>query len=344
MRVYADRLEDHLSKQLEPVFLVFGSEPLLINESQQAITQQAKKQGFDEHFKYVINDSTNWQEIHDCCLSLSLFGSKKIIELDLPDSGVNASISKELLSLQQALSPDILLLLIGGKLTKAQENSKWFKSLHSIGCWVTCLTPDAGRLSQFVQFRCRKLGLSPDREATQMLAQWHEGNLTALVQSLEKLALNYPDGQLNLVRLEESLSRHNHFTAFHWTDALLAGKANRCQKILNQLQSEGTEPVVLLRTIQKELMLLSKMHDQLKKSNINQVFSQHKIWQSKKPLYSAALNRLTKQRLRNAISTLAYVELHSKTDFTFSAWPWLSQLSVQLCSTNDCLPFTPAKA
>ena len=324
--------------------MVFGNEPLLINESQQAINQHAKKHGFDEHFKYVVNDSTNWQEIHDCCLSLSLFGSRKIIELVLPESGVNAAISKELLSLQPSLNQDILLLLIGGKLTKAQENSKWFKSLHSAGCWVTCLTPDSTRLPQFVQFRCQKLGLKPDREATQMLAQWHEGNLTALVQSLEKLALNYPDGQLNLVRLEESLSRHNHFTAFHWTDALLAGKVNRCQKILTQLQSEGTEPVVLLRTIQKELMLLSTMLDQSKKSNINQVFSQHKIWQSKKPLYSAALNRLSKQKLRNAISTLAYIELQSKTDFGFNAWPWLSQLSIQLCSANDSLPFVPSKA
>ncbi|MCL9782823.1 DNA polymerase III subunit delta [Vibrio sp. S4M6] len=344
MRVFADRLVEHVAKQLEPVFLIFGNEPLLITESQQVIAQQAKQQGYDEHFKFAISDSTHWPEIHDCFISMSLFGGKKVVELLLPESGVNASISKELIALQEMLNPDVLLVIVGGKLTKAQENSKWFKSLHAIGCWVTCLSPDVSRLPQFVQLRCRKLGLSPDAEAIQMLSQWHEGNLSALVQSLEKLALNYPDGQLNLVRLGASLSRHNHFNAFHWIDAMLAGKANRCQKILSQLQAEGIEPVILLRTIQKELVLLAKMLEALQVSNLNQVFSQHKIWQSKKPLYSAALARLSKPKVNQAVKTLAFIELQSKTDFNFSAWAWLQQLSIQLCTDADNLPFVPAKA
>ena len=37
-----------------------------------------------------------------------------------------------------------------------------------------------------------------------MLSQWYEGNLLALNQSLEKLTLLYPDGELNLVRLEKA--------------------------------------------------------------------------------------------------------------------------------------------
>ena len=164
-----------------------------------------------------------------------------------------------------------------------------------------------------------------------MLAQWHEGNLFALTQSLEKLALLYPDGVLNLVRLEESLSRHNHFTAFHWVDALLAGKAKRSQRILRQLEAEGVESVILARTIQKELTQLLNMATQIKTKPIGQVFESYRIWQSKRPLYSSALNRLQPEKIMQLLQLLAKIELLVKTQYDQSSWPLLHQLSTEIC-------------
>ncbi|HAS64126.1 MAG TPA: DNA polymerase III subunit delta [Vibrio sp.] len=331
MRIFADRLADQLSKQLHPIYLLFGNEPLLLQESRQAIAQTAKQQGFEERYRFAIDTSFDWNQVYDCCQALSLFSSRQLIELELPEAGVNAAIAKELLGVAEMLHPDILLVIVGAKLTKAQESAKWFKTLSSQGCWVNCLTPDLQRLPQFVQIRCRALGLKPDAEAVQMLAQWHEGNLFALSQSLEKLVLLYPDGQLNMVRLQESLSRHNHFTAFHWIDALLAGKGNRAQRILRQLEAEGVEVVILVRTVQKELIQLLQMQMQVKNSSIAQVFDSYRIWQSKRPLYSAAMQRLTVARLQALLQLLAQAEILSKTQYDQPSWPLLHQLSVELC-------------
>ena len=331
MRIFADRLADQLSKQLHPIYLLFGSEPLLLQESRQAIQQSAKQHGFEERHRFAIDASFDWHQVYDCCQALSLFSSRQLIELELPESGVNAAIAKELINVAELLHPDILLVVIGSKLTKAQESAKWFKTLSSQGCWVNCLTPDIQRLPQFVQSRCRALGLKPDAEAVQMLAQWHEGNLFALTQSLEKLVLIYPDGELTLVRLEESLSRHNHFTAFHWIDALLAGKGNRAQRILRQLEAEGTEAVILVRTVQKELTQLLQMQTLAQQSTIAQVFDQYRIWQNKRPLYSAALQRLSIYRLHALMQLLAKIEILTKTQYDQSSWPLLHQLSVELC-------------
>ncbi|WP_367988399.1 DNA polymerase III subunit delta [Vibrio sp. NTOU-M3] len=331
MRVYADRLNEQFAKQLHGVYLLFGNEPLLIQESRQAIQQQALSQGFEERHRFGIDASFDWNEVYDCCQALSLFSSRQLIELELPESGVNAAIAKELVNLADVLHDDILFVLIGTKLTKAQENSKWFKALSAKGAWVSCLTPELHRLPQFVQARCRALNLQPDNEAVQMLAQWHEGNLFALSQSLEKLTLLYPDGQLTLIRLEESLSRHNHYTPFHWTDALLAGKAKRSQRILRQLEAEGTEDVILIRTIQKELLLLIQMKQQSQQSSLAQIFESHRIWQSKRPLYSAALNRLNLKKLQTLIHLLTQIELQAKTQYEQSSWPQLHQLSLELC-------------
>ncbi|NAX23492.1 DNA polymerase III subunit delta [Vibrio sp. V39_P1S14PM300] len=331
MRIFADRLAEQLDKQLSGIYLLFGNEPLLIQESRSAIQHKARTQGFEERHCFSVDASLDWNEVFDCCQALSLFSARQIIELEIGDAGPGAAAAKELVSLADMLHPDILLVLVGSKLTKAQESAKWFKALSAQGCWVNCLTPDIQRLPQFVQTRCRQLGLKPDPEAVQMLAQWHEGNLFALAQSLEKLALLYPDGQLTLIRLEESLSRHNHFTVFHWVDALLAGKANRAQRILRQLEAEGIEPVVLIRSIQKELITLATMKSQTFQMSLAQVFDKHRVWQSKRPLYSAALSRLTPTALHQCIHTLATAEIQAKTQYDISPWPFIHQISVQLC-------------
>ena len=334
MRIFADKLSAQLQRQLHNVYLVFGNEPLLLQESRDAIYQAARQAGFEEKHYFSIDAQLNWNEVFDCCQALSLFSSKKIIELEAPESGVNAAASKALIELSEQLNPDVILLLFGSKLTKQQENAKWFKTLNQQGAWVSCLTPDIQRLPQFVQTRCQKLNLHPDAQALQMLAQWHEGNLLALVQSLEKLALLYPDGELTLIRLEDSLNRHNHFTPFHWVDALLAGKGNRAQRILRQLEAEGVEPVILLRTLQRELSLLMVYKRELQHLSFGQLFDKYRIWQNKRPLYSAALQRLTSKQLNRLWKLLTQAEVLAKTQYELSPWPVITEVSLEFCASE----------
>lgn len=334
MRVYADKLAVHLAKHFKPIYLIFGNEPLLIQESRQAIQKSALQHGFDERHRFAADANLDWNQVHDCLQALSLFSSRQLIEIEIPESGVTTAISKELQTLSDMMHDDIMLVIIGSKLTKAQENSKWFKALSAKGDWVSCLTPDLQRLPMFIQARCKALGLRADPQSLQMLAQWHEGNLFALSQSLEKLVLLYPDGELTVVRLEEALSRHNHFTTFNWIDALLAGKANRAQRIVRQLQAEGVEPVILIRSVQKEFSQLLKMHQDLTQNSINQAFEKHRVWQNKRPFYNAALTRLPAGRIYQLLSLLTQAEVQAKTQYDESVWSTIHQLSLETCSPD----------
>jgi DNA polymerase-3 subunit delta len=335
MRIFADKLADNLRTQLKGIYLVFGNEPLLLHESRQLICQAGKAAGFEEQHRFVVDSQLDWNEVYDCCQALSLFSARQVIELEIPESGVTAAISKELVNLPTMLHDDILLLVTGGKLTRQQENAKWFKTLSQQAIWVNCLTPDLQRLPQFIQQRCHKLDLKPDQQALQMLAQWHEGNLLALTQSLEKLALLYPDGVLTVVRIEEALSRHNHYTPYQWMDALLAGKANRALRILRQLEAEGTELIILLRTLQRELNLLMQLKQQSNEMALGALFDRHKIWQNKRPLYSAALGRLTPPALNHFFHLLTQAEIECKTQYEQSSWPLISQLSIEFCAPSS---------
>ncbi|MHA2940035.1 DNA polymerase III subunit delta [Vibrio sp. RC27] len=329
MRIYPERVAAQLKKGLSSVYLVFGPEPLLVHETLTQITNKAKQDGFEEIHRYQVDTSIDWDSIYDQCQALSLFSSRQIIEIALPETGANAATANHLIEVSQSLNPDILLIVHGSKLTKAQENSKWFKALNSEATLVTCLTPDLNRLPQFIRQRCSQLGLVPDQESLKMLAQWHEGNLLALVQNLEKLILLYPDGQLTLIRLEESLSRHNHYTVFHWTDALLQGKPNRGQRILRQLKAEGIEATILLRSIQKELLLLWQLNSK-PQNQLASEFERLRIWNNKRPLYQAALNRLNSDKIQDLIKQLTAIEILVKTQYSDPPWLALEQLSLDL--------------
>lgn len=340
MRIFADKLADNLERKQYPIYLVMGNDPLLLQESCDLINQHAKKKGFFEKRRFTLDKQLDWNDVFDCCQALSLFSSQQIIELEIPEAGLNAAATKELITLTDKLNSDILLVVISNKaLSRAQENTKWFKALHANGILVSCNSPELRQLPQFVQLRCRKLKLMPDAEAIQMLAQWHEGNLLALAQSLEKLALLYPDGQLTLPRVEAALSRHNHFTPFQWTDALLAGQAKRAQRILRQLHAEGQEAIILLRTLQKELFLLLEMKQNFDQNTpMGKIFDQHRIWQNKRPMYTASLQRLNSHNIQRQIHLLAQLELSVKTTFDQDPWPLLSQISIEICQPNTCIP------
>ncbi|MDN3611240.1 hypothetical protein QWZ16_16655 [Vibrio ostreicida] len=55
------------------------------------------------------------------------------------------------------------------------------------------------------------------------------------------------------------------------------------------------------------------------------------MWPSKRPHYSAALDRLSTARIMQLIQLIAQAEVVSKTQYETSAWPLLHQLSVEMC-------------
>lgn len=71
---------------------------LLAQESVDKICQVAKQQGFTERYSYSLDTSTDWDTIYRLSQSLSLFASRQILILILPESGPTAVIAENCLS------------------------------------------------------------------------------------------------------------------------------------------------------------------------------------------------------------------------------------------------------
>lgn len=331
VRVWPEQLRAQLKEGLRAAYLLTGNDPLLLQESQDAIRLAAQEQGFDEHHTRQIDNQTDWEEIFSVTRALSLFASRQTLLLILPENGPNAAINDKLAELVNLLHDDLLLVVRAVKLTKAQENAAWCAALSSRGVMVNCQTPEQAQLPRWVGNRAKSRQLTLDDAACQLLCYCYEGNLLALAQALDRLALLWPDGKLTLPRVEQAVNDAAHFTPFHWVDALLAGKSKRALHILQQLRLEGGEPVILLRTVQRELLLMLTLKRQSSQTPLRNLFDQHRVWQNRRGLLTEALGRLSDDQLRQAVSLLSQIELTLKQDYGQSVWQELEGLSLLLC-------------
>ena len=143
IRLYPEQLRAQLTEGLRAAYLLLGNDPLLLQESQDAIREAAAAQGFTEHHTFTIDNSTDWQAIFALSQALSLFSSRQTLLLILPENGPNAAINEQLATLIGLLHDDLLLIVRGNKLTKARRRNTrscragWPPGPNSISCSST---------------------------------------------------------------------------------------------------------------------------------------------------------------------------------------------------------------
>lgn len=340
-KIFTEQLASHLEKGLRPAYLLVGQDPLLLDESKLALQQYASRQQFDEKVEIDVDASTNWNDLFERCQSMGLFFSRQIIVLNLPDNLTTTQNNalKELIALQHQ---DILLIISIAKLSKTVEKLAWYLNLgDKQAIQVSCYTPTTEQLPKWIQYRLKAMALSADNEAIQLLSYNYESNLLALKQILQQLQLLYPDGKLTFNRVKQAVEQSALFTPYQWIDAMLQGKAGRALRILNNLQQEDTQPLILVRMLQKELqILLSLSHLEngiadsrqfISIQHLRSRFDQLKIWQNRRELYTAALKRFSYRHLYLLLQELTQIEIALKRDFSADVWIRLEKISMNFC-------------
>lgn len=332
IRLYSNQLAAQLNKNLASCYFLSGNEPLILKESQDLILQEAQKQQFKERHSILLCTNTDWGEIFSICQEMSLFAHRKILQLKFPENGLTPLIEERISKLASMLHEDILLILYGMHLTKRQESSAWFKVLSQNAIKVSCYAPTQAQLPYWIYSRAKIMQLELHNAANKLLCYCYEGNLLALVQTMERLSLLYPDGKLTLQRIRQEVNDTAHFTVFHWSEALLAGRSNRALHILQKLQQENVEPVILLRTLQRELLLLLILQRGMDSIQLQAIFNPHYIWQNRRNLMKQAVQRISTSQLYQIVKYLKKIEVtFKKKDDNKSVWLALETISMLLC-------------
>src|SRR3990172_9339318 len=151
MQLRIEQLENHLQRQLAPIYLLGGEEPLLLQESADAIRAAARSRGYEARELFTVDRYFEWGTITEASCSLSLFAERRILEIRLPTGKPGDEGANMLLEYASLPAPDTLLLVVCGKLDAATRRTKWVEALSAAGGFLQIWPVDLKRLPTWIR-------------------------------------------------------------------------------------------------------------------------------------------------------------------------------------------------
>jgi DNA polymerase III subunit delta len=252
LKLTFDSLPSHLSGEPARAYLVSGDEALLVGEAADAIRARARRSGYQEREVHFIERVADWEAVRATANNLSLFGSRKLIELRLPSGKPGVGGANAIVDLLADPNPDNVYLMITGKLEREQNNSAWVKAFEAAGAWLAVWPVEVARLPQWLRARAASMDLELDGEAVRFIVERTEGNLLAAQQELEKLKLT-SSTRIDLATAQAAIADSARFDVFQLGEAALGGDVPRALRILAGLRSEGVEATLALWALSREI-------------------------------------------------------------------------------------------
>ncbi|MEN9586950.1 MAG: polymerase subunit delta [Pseudomonadota bacterium] len=290
MQIGLPSLSTHLQKGLKSLYTLHGDEALLQQEAMDAIRQMARSQGFTERSSYAVQGAHfDWAEVMNAGQSMGLFGDKQIIEIRIPTGkpGKEGSAALQRIAELSEGNDAVLTLIALPRLDKATQSSAWFASLDSFGVTIKIDPVERGALPQWIAQRLNQQNQrvqagAEGQQALQFFADRVEGNLLAAFQEVQKLALLYPEGELSLEQIEAAVMNVARYDVFKLSEAVLAGKAERTQRMLDGLQAEGEATVLVHWALAEDIRSMKRVVDAMSAGRpLAMALRENRIWGAK---------------------------------------------------------------
>lgn len=329
MKISANQLALQLRKSLLPCYLVSGDEPLLVQESLDAVRAAAREQGYGSREVFVQATGFDWGELTAAGGNLSLFAERRIIELRLPTGKPGVKGSAAIAEFAETAGDDLLFVVSAPKLDRNAQNAKWVKALESRGGLVQVWPVDRRELPRWISERMQQIGLRPDRDAVRLIADRVEGNLLAARQEIEKLRLLHGEGTVTAEDVDAAVADSSRFDVYKLVDAAVAGDAARAIRILGGVRSEGVDPVVVMWALIREIRTLATLADAVTAGqDLSGVMRKARVWQNRQGLVRSCMGRHPAGSFHRLLKLAREADAAAKGQLR--ADPWQLALSVVL--------------
>ncbi len=333
MRSSPDALPSGLARGLRSVYLITGTEPLLIAEACDAVRSAARGRGYADREVHFIERGFDWDSLLAEAANLSLFASHRLLELRF-GSAPDAAGQKGLSALA-AHPPADTLLLVCGELEWRQQKSAWVSAFDEHGVLVIAQPVDRAALPSWIRGRLASRGLTISSDAAEMLADRVEGNLLAAQQEIERIALLMPGAALGSDEVAALVADSARYDVFELSAAALSGQPARALRILAGLRAEGREPPLVLWALLNDLRGLSAVAWRAERErSLDAIFREEKIWARRQSTMKAALPRFTRDEIESLLVSAAAVDRTAKGAMRGDPWVALESLVARIAGVR----------
>ncbi len=331
MIVASNDLPHHLASELRSLYVVTGDALLLCIEASDMIRSKAREQGYSERETLTAEQHFNWSELRAAQQSLSLFSTRKIIDLRIPSGKPGIDGGQALQDYCASLNEDLLTIISLPKLDKTTQNSKWYQAIQKSAVIVTADDIPRVSLPSWIAARLNRQQQTADKVTLEFLAERCEGNLLAAFQEIQKLGLLYPTGELSFEQVKDAVMDVSRFDIFKLTESMLSGDSARYARILDGLRAEGTATVLILWAISEEIRTLGKVLRSVQLgSDFGSALREVRVWGSRLGSIESALRRLKFVQIEGALMQAARLDKIIKGLRQGDVWDEFLQLGLRL--------------
>jgi len=331
MRFDSEQLPKKLKHELAPFYVLFGDELLLSLEAADRIRAAASAAGFEERTTLIGDTGFDWSELRQARQSLSLFASKRIIDLRIPGGKPGKTGADALVEYCDNLPEDTLTLVSLPSLDRQQLASRWFGALEKAAETVHAQAVTRDRLPGWIAQRLARQEQNASTETVAFIAERVEGNLMAAHQEIQKLALLFPSGELPFEEVKNAVLDVARFDVFELGATILRGDRDYFVRMLDGLQGEGAAPPLVLWAISEEARAIARVRSLTDHGvPVAQAMRDARIWGARQKLLPQALRKLSQRQLLRSLTRAAEIDRMVKGLAKGDVWDSLLDLGISL--------------
>jgi len=340
LRIDSKSLAERLKQDFAQSWLVFGTELLLVEEAADAVRKRAEAEGVDERLRFIVETGFDWAELGTVSNTGSLFASRRLIELRIPNSKPGKAGEQWISDWFANPSPNDSLLIIAGKIERnTLQKSGWISAIDQAGIVVEAKEVAPRDLPDWLVIRASRHGMFLAQEVAERLAWYVEGNLLAAAQIVDQLALFVGEAEPSREDVDELLTDNARFEAAAWVDALLVGRLDRGLRILSILEREGVAPASIVWRLAQEIRAVAGVSTDLAAGvRASTALRQRNVWRSRTRIVEHAAQRLRGDKWQRLLSEVSVADrqLKGRAEIVCGSTIWhvLERITLLACGVE----------
>ena len=321
----ATSIKKYLDKSPK-MFLIYGSEIVLINDSADQINDFFLKKDFSERIILTKENFKDAQKIIMQNSGGSLFGSKIIIEIIHNSSGT--SLPKDILGIFNIDNLENVVIIVRSAIKKINKNTAWFKLIDSKALVIECNKLKAYEEKTWVKNRLDFMNVTDIKDYTERLTNMFAGNLVAQNNEINLLKLTYAkDSENKNLDYDDA-----EFMPYELEDKIIDLDTKNALRIINTIKKNEEHYAQYLVSIVGSIINTSISIYQNKKLSLEKLG----VWKTKIPGYKKFITKSNIKKLMPLQKKIYHLDLASKGLSGISKeqfWYELENMVVKLTSS-----------
>jgi len=318
-----------INKYLEKspkIFLIYGAEIVLINESSSQINEFFMKKDFSER---VILTKDNFKDAKKIVMQNaggSLFSSKVIIEiihngsgttlpkdilsifdnqnLEIIHNGSGTTLPKDILSIFDNHNLENIVVIIRSTIKKINKNTAWFKLIDNKALVIECNKLKAYEEKTWLKDRLSFMNENDIKDYSERLTNMFAGNLVAQNNEINLLKLTYAkDSENKKINYDDA-----EFMPYELEDKIIYHDTKNALRIINTIKKNEDHYAQYLVSIIGSIINTAISIYQNKKLSLEKLG----VWNSKLPGYKKFIEKNNITKLMPLQKKIYHLDLASK--------------------------------